>query len=143
MKRKPYPSDLTDEEWTLLKELIPPAKPGGRPRKRRSATLRLEDDAWMNRVRHAVWYRRVGDDQLRGDDHVVYLLRRFWSRKTVAHRYGRCEWTGDRGGSAENAIRAQRQARRQPGGRPEVWRRPALRLHHGPNISRVDHPIGD
>ncbi len=33
MKRKPYPSDLTDEEWDLLKELIPPAKPGGRPRK--------------------------------------------------------------------------------------------------------------
>ncbi len=33
MKRKPYPSDLTDEEWNLLNELIPPAKPGGRPRK--------------------------------------------------------------------------------------------------------------
>ncbi len=33
MKRKPYPSDLTDEEWALLKPLIPPAKPGGRPRK--------------------------------------------------------------------------------------------------------------
>jgi len=32
MDRKPYPSDLTDEEWTLLKPLIPPAKPGGRPR---------------------------------------------------------------------------------------------------------------
>ena len=33
MDRKPYPSDLTDEEWTLLKPLIPPAKPGGRPRR--------------------------------------------------------------------------------------------------------------
>jgi transposase len=27
-----YPSDLTDEEWALLEPLIPPAKPGGRPR---------------------------------------------------------------------------------------------------------------
>lgn len=27
-----YPSDLTDEEWALLKPLIPAAKPGGRPR---------------------------------------------------------------------------------------------------------------
>jgi transposase len=27
-----YPSDLTDEEWARLKPLIPPAKPGGRPR---------------------------------------------------------------------------------------------------------------
>jgi putative transposase len=30
--RKPYPSDLTDEQWAALKPLIPPAKPGGRPR---------------------------------------------------------------------------------------------------------------
>lgn len=28
-----YPSDLTDEEWDLLRPLIPPAKHGGRPRK--------------------------------------------------------------------------------------------------------------
>jgi putative transposase len=30
--RKPYPSDLTDARWKILKPLIPPAKPGGRPR---------------------------------------------------------------------------------------------------------------
>jgi transposase len=28
-----YPSDLTDEEWEMLRPLIPPAKRGGRPRK--------------------------------------------------------------------------------------------------------------
>ena len=27
-----YPSDLTDAEWTLIKRLIPPAKPGGNRR---------------------------------------------------------------------------------------------------------------
>ncbi len=27
-----YPSDLNDDEWALLASLIPPAKPGGRPR---------------------------------------------------------------------------------------------------------------
>ena len=32
MNRKPYPTDLTDEEWAILAPLIPPAKPGGRPR---------------------------------------------------------------------------------------------------------------
>ena len=32
MARKPYPSDLTDEQWDLIEELIPSAKPGGRPR---------------------------------------------------------------------------------------------------------------
>jgi putative transposase len=33
MRRKPYPSDLTDEQWAMLEPLIPPARPGGRPRK--------------------------------------------------------------------------------------------------------------
>lgn len=30
--RKPYPTDLTDEQWALIEPLIPKAKPGGRPR---------------------------------------------------------------------------------------------------------------
>ena len=30
--RKPYLTDLTDEQWAILALLIPPAKPGGRPR---------------------------------------------------------------------------------------------------------------
>ncbi len=30
--RKPYRTDLTDAQWKILKPLIPPAKPGGRPR---------------------------------------------------------------------------------------------------------------
>jgi putative transposase len=30
--RKAYPSDLTDGQWEILQPLIPPAKPGGRPR---------------------------------------------------------------------------------------------------------------
>lgn len=31
-ERKAYRTDLTDEQWAILKPLIPPAKPGGRPR---------------------------------------------------------------------------------------------------------------
>lgn len=30
--RKPYKTDLTDQQWQIIKCLIPPAKPGGRPR---------------------------------------------------------------------------------------------------------------
>jgi putative transposase len=33
MERKPYPTDLTDEQWKLIEPLLPDAKPGGRPRK--------------------------------------------------------------------------------------------------------------
>ena len=28
----PYPSDVTDSQWRLIAPLIPPPKPGGRPR---------------------------------------------------------------------------------------------------------------
>lgn len=30
--RKAYSTDLTDEQWAILEPMIPPAKPGGRPR---------------------------------------------------------------------------------------------------------------
>src|SRR5438132_12140693 len=30
--RKAYRSDLTDEQWAIIKPLLPPAKSGGRPR---------------------------------------------------------------------------------------------------------------
>ncbi len=29
--RQPYPTDLSDHEWGLIKPLVPEAKPGGRP----------------------------------------------------------------------------------------------------------------
>ena len=31
--RKPYPTDLTDEQWELLKPMLPPDKPRGRRRR--------------------------------------------------------------------------------------------------------------
>jgi transposase len=32
-QRLAYPTDLTDDEWQILKPLLPPEKSGGRPRK--------------------------------------------------------------------------------------------------------------
>ena len=32
MERPAYPSDLSDKQWQIIAPLIPPAKPGGRPR---------------------------------------------------------------------------------------------------------------
>jgi putative transposase len=31
-RRAPYPNDLTDAQWKRIAPLIPPARPGGRPR---------------------------------------------------------------------------------------------------------------
>ena len=44
-----YPSDLADQEWALLEPLLPPAKPGGRPR---SVDLReiLNAISYVNRT---------------------------------------------------------------------------------------------
>jgi len=33
MARQRYPTDLTDDEWRVVEPLLPPAKPGGRPRR--------------------------------------------------------------------------------------------------------------
>lgn len=33
MTRKAYPSDLTNAQWEQIEPLVPPARPGGRPRK--------------------------------------------------------------------------------------------------------------
>src|SRR5215470_11109 len=32
MMRRSYPSDVSENEWRILEPLLPPAKPGGRPR---------------------------------------------------------------------------------------------------------------
>jgi putative transposase len=39
MNLKPYPTDLTDEQWEPIANLIPDAKPGGRPRRWNSRQL--------------------------------------------------------------------------------------------------------
>src|SRR4051794_19492363 len=33
MNRKAYPTDMSDAQWALLGPWVPPARPGGRPRK--------------------------------------------------------------------------------------------------------------
>ena len=46
MNPKPYPSDLTSQQWAVLKPLLPPARIGGRPRKTE-----------MRSVVNAIFYR--------------------------------------------------------------------------------------
>src|SRR6185436_20648927 len=54
MNEKIYPSDLTDEEWEWIKDMIPAAKSGGRPR-----TL------CMRAVLNAIFYVTKGGIQWR------------------------------------------------------------------------------
>jgi len=49
-----YPTDMTDSQWNLIKEMLPKPKPGGRPR-----TLD------MRQVVNAIYYLVVGGIQWR------------------------------------------------------------------------------
>lgn len=37
--RRPYPTDLTNDEWAILEPLVPPPKSGGRPARERREIL--------------------------------------------------------------------------------------------------------
>jgi putative transposase len=45
MRKRSYPSDISDEEWAIIAPYIPPEKPGGRPRTTN-----------MREVINAIWY---------------------------------------------------------------------------------------
>lgn len=59
MTRKPYPSDVTDEQWALLGPLLPPARPGGRPRE---VDIREVVNALFYRNRNGCTWRALPHD---------------------------------------------------------------------------------
>jgi transposase len=59
MHSTPYPSDLTDAQWERLAPLIPPAKPGGRPR---SVNLRALLNASLSWSRTGCQWRQLPHD---------------------------------------------------------------------------------
>jgi putative transposase len=73
MTRPGYPSDLTDAQWEAIKDLIPPAKPGGRPR-----------TTEMRQVLNAINYL------LRTGCQWAFLPRDFPPKSTVNDYF--CEW---------------------------------------------------
>src|SRR5258708_16326665 len=59
MKHKPYPSDLTDQQWSILEPLTPPARRCGRPRK---TDLRQVVNAIFYRNRNGCIWRALPHD---------------------------------------------------------------------------------
>jgi putative transposase len=57
--RKPYATDLTDEQWELLAPLLPGAKPGGRPRR---VNLREVVNGFLYLVRTGCAWRHLPHD---------------------------------------------------------------------------------
>jgi putative transposase len=76
MRKRSYPSDISDEEWDILEPLLPVEKPGGRPRK-----------TSLREVVNAIWYVLRSGCQWRMLPHefppwsTVWYYFRIW-RKT-------------------------------------------------------------
>lgn len=87
MRRKPYPTDLTDAQWKLIEPLLPAARPGGR---RRSVDLREVLDGIFYVVKGGVPWRMLPHD-LPPWGTVHYYYRRWrldgtWARITEVLR---------------------------------------------------------
>jgi len=78
MKKQTYPSELTDEQWQYIKDLIPPAKTGGRPR-------HLEMKAVVNAIMYVViggiQWRMLPTDYPKWQS--VYYYFSLWRNKGV------------------------------------------------------------
>ena len=59
MNRKSYPSDLTDDQWNIIKELVPPEKTGGR---RRTINVREVINAILYVVKGGIQWRLLPND---------------------------------------------------------------------------------
>lgn len=70
-----YPSDLSDREWTILAPLLPPPKPGGRPR---SVDLRRILNAIFHVLRSGCQWRLLPREY--GPWSTVYGYFRAWRR---------------------------------------------------------------
>ena len=75
MPRRPYPSDVTDAQWRVLVSLLPPAKPGGRPR---SVEVREVADAILYVARNGTTWRALPHDF--PPWRTVYHYFRAWRR---------------------------------------------------------------
>lgn len=92
-QRRWYATDLTDREWALIAPLLPPAKPGGRPRStdRREGLNALSD-----------WLRSGGAWHLLPHDFPPW--------KTVSHSWRTWRLSGD--WERIHAVRRERSRQR-------------------------------
>ena len=69
-----YPSDLRDAEWARLEPLIPPARPGGRPRK---TDMRAAMNAILYLLRTGCPWRYLPRDSFPPRSTVYNIFRKF------------------------------------------------------------------
>jgi putative transposase len=73
-----YPTDLTDAEWAILARLIPPARPGGRPRRQERRAVVA---AILDVLRGGIAGRRLPHDLPKGKTVDDYFWQ--WRRAGI------------------------------------------------------------
>ena len=81
MTQPRYPTDLTDSQWVIIQELIPPAKPGGRPR---SLDMRQIVNATLYVVVGGIQWRMLPKEYPKWQS--VYSYFRDWKRAGIWKR---------------------------------------------------------
>ena len=81
MNTQLYPTDLTDSQWVIIQALIPPAKPGGRPR---SLDMRRVVNALLYLVVGGIQWRMLPKEYPKWQS--VYSYFRAWQRSGVWKR---------------------------------------------------------
>ena len=76
-----YPSDLTDSRWDLIKDLIPPPKPGGRPR---TLDMRMVVNAIFYIVKAGAQWRMLPKEYPKWKS--VYHYFRLWRNDGIWQR---------------------------------------------------------
>ena len=80
-KREAYPSDLSDQQWEQIRDSIPAARPGGRPR---STEMREVVNAIFYLLRNGCSWRGLPHDFPKWQ--VVYAYFRAWERDGLWQR---------------------------------------------------------
>ena len=128
-----YPSDLTDEEWTLVEPLIPPAKRGGR---RRTVAVRGVVDGVMYVLSTGCQWRYLPKDLPPKSTVHDYLTR--WNHDGTLERihhvlYVQCREAAGRAASPTACvIDSQSVKSAEKGGRGSI--RPAMMQASGSRV---------
>ncbi len=122
-----YPTDLTDEEWDVLRPLIPGAKHGGRPRK---VNIREVMNGLLYILGTGCQWRQIPKDLPPRGTLYEYLQRFDWDGTLLRINnalYVQCREQADRQASPTAAIIDSQSVKGAEKGGPALTRRAMMR----------------